>query len=303
MSKQLAIIIPAYKDTFLRAALDSIAAQTCQDFTLYIGDDCSPYDIGDIVAEYKDKIDLVYQRFETNLGGHDLVAQWERCIAMSKDEPYLWLFSDDDVMEASCVEEFYKVIQQTKEEYDVYHFNVKVIDDYGEITNTPQSYPTRLHRVAYYKGKMSGKYMSLVVENIFKRSVYTKEKGFQNFDLAWGSDTATWIKFMGEKGMYTIPTTFVHWRSGQLNISPNNSHPMVKRKVKALTQFFNWVYSYLGERGTNVLLTDIRAFASRMASYRKYVANEDVNECISQFCIAHNCIGLKIFLRIIIKMK
>ena len=38
----LAIVIPAYKSTFLPAALDSIAAQTCQDFTLYIGDDCSP---------------------------------------------------------------------------------------------------------------------------------------------------------------------------------------------------------------------------------------------------------------------
>jgi glycosyltransferase involved in cell wall biosynthesis len=69
--KQLAIIIPAYKATFLPAALDSIAAQTCQDFTLYIGDDCSPEPIGSIVEQYKDRIELVYQRFDTNLGGKD----------------------------------------------------------------------------------------------------------------------------------------------------------------------------------------------------------------------------------------
>ena len=69
--KQLAIIIPAYKATFLTAALDSIAAQTCKDFTLYVGDDCSPEPIGNIVEQYRDKIDLVYQRFETNLGGKD----------------------------------------------------------------------------------------------------------------------------------------------------------------------------------------------------------------------------------------
>ena len=103
MIHRLAIIIPAYKATFLPAALDSIAMQTCKDFTLYVGDDCSPEPIGSIVEQYRDKIDLVYQRFDTNLGSKDLVAQWERCIAMSRDEPYIWLFSDDDVMEPNCV--------------------------------------------------------------------------------------------------------------------------------------------------------------------------------------------------------
>ena len=50
--KQLAIIIPAYKETFLRKALESIASQTCKDFTLYIGDDCSPNDLKSIVSDF-----------------------------------------------------------------------------------------------------------------------------------------------------------------------------------------------------------------------------------------------------------
>ena len=124
MTHRLAIIIPAYKATFLTAALDSIAAQTCKDFTLYVGDDCSPDPIDKIVEQYRDKIDLVYQRFETNLGGKDLVAQWERCIAMSHDEPYIWLFSDDDVMEPNCVELLLRTIDETKGAYDLYHFDV-----------------------------------------------------------------------------------------------------------------------------------------------------------------------------------
>lgn len=110
----LAIIIPAYKATFLAAALDSIAAQTCQDFTLYIGDDCSPNNLEVIVDKYRDKINLVYKRFDTNLGGKDLVAQWERCIDMTQGEDWLWLFSDDDVMEKNCVEEFYKTIKENR---------------------------------------------------------------------------------------------------------------------------------------------------------------------------------------------
>ncbi len=123
MTHRLAIIIPAYKATFLPAALDSIAAQTCKDFTLYVGDDYSPEPISDIVNQYHDKIELVYQRFDANVGGKDLVAQWERCIAMSKDEPYIWLFSDDDVMEPDCVEKLFRQIENTKGGYDVYHFD------------------------------------------------------------------------------------------------------------------------------------------------------------------------------------
>lgn len=124
----LAIVIPAYKSTFLAAALESIAAQTCKDFTLYVGDDCSPNPIGEIVDRYWDKINLVYKRFDTNLGGKDLVAQWERCIDMTQGEEWLWLFSDDDVMEEKCVEEFYKTIQ-CKPDAGLVHFNVKRLDN------------------------------------------------------------------------------------------------------------------------------------------------------------------------------
>ena len=123
--RNLAIVIPVYKSTFLPAALDSIAAQTCQDFTLYIGDDCSPNNIGEIVERYREKINLVYKRFDTNLGGKDLVAQWERCIDMTQDEEWLWLFSDDDVMEERCVEEFYKQLEKHSENR-LFRFNVNV---------------------------------------------------------------------------------------------------------------------------------------------------------------------------------
>ena len=43
--KKLAIIIPAYKQRFLRETLDSIAKQNNHDFTVYIGDDASPYQL------------------------------------------------------------------------------------------------------------------------------------------------------------------------------------------------------------------------------------------------------------------
>ncbi len=303
MCKPLAIIIPAYKDTFLRAALDSIATQTCQDFTLYIGDDCSPYDIGAIVDEYKDKIDHVYHRFETNLGGKDLVAQWERCIAMSKDEPYIWLFSDDDIMESRCVEEFYKCLNKTNGTYDLYHFNVKIINDEGQIINIPEHYPQDLDNFKFYKGKMRGRYASLVVENIFTRNVYEKCKGFKNFDLAWGSDTATWVLFSERKGFHSINNSYILWRSSNENISPNLSSEIVERKVSALLNFLAWAKNYFESKGQHSLLVNTRAFISRMTEFHHFIPEDKFRKAVRDFCKTHRCQILYLILYSIIKNR
>ena len=69
MEEKIAIVIPAYKCRFLRQTLDSIVVQTCRSFTVYIGDDASPQNLKEIVSDYADKMNIVYRRFDTNLGG------------------------------------------------------------------------------------------------------------------------------------------------------------------------------------------------------------------------------------------
>ena len=77
---------------------------------MYIGDDCSPGNLYSIVEKYENRIPIVYKHFDENLGGKDLVAQWERCIDLVGDEEWIWLFSDDDIMDPTCVENFYRYI-------------------------------------------------------------------------------------------------------------------------------------------------------------------------------------------------
>lgn len=299
----LAIVIPAYKSTFLPAALDSITAQTCQDFTLYIGDDCSPHNLGEIVERYRDRINLVYKRFDTNLGGKDLVAQWERCIDMTNGEEWIWLFSDDDVMEKNCVANFYKSLQDTNASYDLYHFDVRIIDDSGKVTNIPNAYPQDLDNFSYYEGKLRGKYASLVVENIFSRRVYRKYDGFKKFDLAWGSDTATWVLFSEKKGFHTISNSYILWRCGNQNISPNVSKLIVERKVRALVEFFNWSHLYFKKRHQAHLLTNVRAFISRIVMFSQYVPGKMIDTSIRNFCAGHGIIFIYPFVRILVKLK
>lgn len=286
MTHRLAIIIPAYKATFLPAALDSIAAQTCKDFTLYIGDDCSPEPIGDIVEQYRDQIEMVYQRFDANIGGKDLVAQWERCIAMSKNEPYIWLFSDDDVMEPNCVECLFKQIDVTKGAYDVYHFDVNEINDEGKMTRQLPVYPQNLSAYDYYKGKSSGKYRSYVVENVFSRRIYEQSGGFKNFDLAWGSDVATWCIFCGNKGMYKIPDAHVLWRRSSQNITPDKSRQIAERKLRSECEFLNWSYNYFSSE-KDIWEVNRDLFISKMQQYKSCVGKKCLKNAFSTFFQAH----------------
>ena len=304
MTHRLAIIIPAYKAKFLPAALESIAAQTCKDFTLYIGDDCSPESIGDIVEQYRDKIELVFQRFAANIGGKDLVAQWERCIAMSHNEPYIWLFSDDDVMAPSCVEKLLKQIENTKGAYDLYHFDVKEINEEGEVTKALPEYPQVLGAYDFYKGKNTGRYRSYVVENVFSRRIYEQSGGFKNFDLAWGSDVATWCIFCGKKGMFKIPGAHVLWRRSSQNITPDKSRQIAERKLKSECEFLNWSYNYFSNE-KDIWEVNRALFISKMQQYKARVGQKCRKKAFSVFFQTHGYKHerLKVFLLVHLHRK
>ena len=280
--KRLAIIIPAYKAKFLSATLESITTQTCKDFTLYVGDDCSPEPIGNIVEKYRDKINLFYQRFDTNLGSKDLVAQWDRCISMSRDEPYIWLFSDDDLMEPNCVERLLNKIDETNSCYDLYHFDVNEIDEQGRFSKSLPAYPQVLSAYEYFKGKTIGRYRSYVVENVFSRRVYQQAGGFKNFDLAWGSDVATWCIFSGCKGMCKIPDAHVCWRRSSQNITPDYSIPIAERKLTAEIEFLKWSNVFFQDK---LYIRDIIiiGFIKKMRLYKKRVSTNCYNQVFADF--------------------
>ena len=239
---RLAIVIPAYKSVFLDKTLSSIASQNCKDFTVYIGNDFSPYDLKAKIEPYRDLIDICYIEFEENLGGKDLVAHWERCIDMIRDEEWIWLFSDDDLMDPGCVDRFYSVLAQNPLS-DIFHFNVTQIDANDNLIRDLSSFPRIMTCEEYLERRLKGNLYSFVVEYIFRRSHFMEMGRFENFDLAWGSDDATWIKLSNRNGIFNIDSAKVYWRESQFNISPNYSNPeILNRKFASQVAFAKWIY-------------------------------------------------------------
>ena len=54
MSKDIkfSVTIPAYKDRYLKETIDSVLAQTYQNYEVVIVNDASPYDLDSIVQQY-----------------------------------------------------------------------------------------------------------------------------------------------------------------------------------------------------------------------------------------------------------
>ncbi|MCF0124555.1 MAG: glycosyltransferase family 2 protein [Clostridia bacterium] len=242
--KNLAIVIPAYKADFLDRTLSSIENQTCKNFRVYVGDDASPNNLKAIVDKYTDKIDLHYTKFDKNLGGSDLVGQWTRCVALSENEEWIWLFSDDDEMSENCVEAFYsKLKNESNKEF--LHFNVDIIDEQSNVIKTSSFPKKNISDIDFITKKLRGEVSSYVVEYIFSRNLYNRVNGFQKFDLAWNSDDATWVKMASISGIDTIMDAKIRWRKSSVNISPNDRDlSIVRRKVAANLDYVSFLIKH-----------------------------------------------------------
>lgn len=281
--EKIAIIVPAYKRRFLQATLDSIAKQSCKDFTLYVGDDASPEDLEPVVRSYSHAIKLVYHRFEQNLGKSDLAGHWERCIALST-EPLVWLFSDDDIMPEDGIERVLAASAKYGEKA-MFRLPLEVINAEGEVIrkNPPFKAYERISGYDFLLGKMGKGMHTAAIEYIFAREIWQKSGGFIKFPMAWCSDDATWASFADfAGGMITLPGNPVGWRNAEgQNIS--NSTCFDQEKLKATQLFLEWIHNrYASHKGDKELRKALQTYISVILRYsvrKNYSLTDLANIC------------------------
>ncbi|MBB1192500.1 glycosyltransferase family 2 protein [Flavobacterium sp. SOK18b] len=230
----LAIVIPYYKLTFFEATLQSLALQTNQCFKVYVGDDASPEDPSILIDQYKSQLNMMYHRFDENYGGVALSKQWERCIALTHEEPWIMILGDDDYLTPNVVQDFFEHLGIiSKEKIKVVRFATKVVNAKGESNNMIYTHPViELSTNAYYR-HYNCETRSSLSEYIFSRESFDEFK-FKNFPLAWHADDLAWLEFSNCGSIYTVNHSTVIIRLSHLNISGRTDNQFLKQKARFL---------------------------------------------------------------------
>ena len=230
-------VLPAYKAKFLKEAIDSIINQTYADFELIIVNDASPEDVDSIVKSYDDRR-IQYYINEKNLGGADLVAQWNHSISYAKGE-YLILASDDDIYDLTFLEKMDTLVNKYPN-VNVLRPRVKRIDHNGKILQIDgylAEYMTKLEYLFAWTSQWIGSGIPFCV---FKRKALLEIGGFVNYPMAWFSDDATILK-LSDNGIAIYGTeSLFTFRYSNENISTAlNSKKTLTEKLKATKMFYD----------------------------------------------------------------
>ncbi|AZA81724.1 hypothetical protein C1637_03870 [Chryseobacterium lactis] len=239
--KKLAIVIPYYKIDFLEKTIQSIAAQTNQDFVLYIGNDNSPDNPLPVLDLYFQPDEYHYFDYKDNLGGKNLALQWARILDHVKEEWFI-ILGDDDTISKNFVEEFYNnLIPIEEKKINVIKFSQALMDENDNVLTSFTRYEQVESSVKLWLQKIYDGHRSSLSEHIFRKSAYQKYK-FKEFPLAWNSDDLAVLEFSDFGSVYCIDAAKTYVRISSSSISGDVENTAYQeRKVEARYQFFGYL--------------------------------------------------------------
>ena len=106
----VSVIVPNYNHArFLRQRLDSILAQSFQDFELILLDDCSTDDSRTILKEYARGPRVRLELNEANSGSP--FKQWNKGVRLAQGR-YVWIAESDDYADTRFLERMVPVLEE-----------------------------------------------------------------------------------------------------------------------------------------------------------------------------------------------
>ena len=232
---KISFIMPAWKARFMHEAIASIIAQTNKDWELVVIDDCSPEPLRKIVEDFGDPR-IRYVRNEQNLGGKNLVRQWNHCINFAKGE-YIVLAADDDLYRPTFCEECIRLANKYPE-VDLIHSSVEQIDEEGKHLWDDSILPEFTNKYEYLNWWVTGRSFTCIGNFAFKRTALQEIGGFIDFPCAFGSDIATPIA-LSRNGVANTSEMLFCFRQSTQHLSADSSR--FKEKLEAISQLSEWL--------------------------------------------------------------
>ena len=236
-SIKYSFVLPAYKSQFLKESIDSILAQSYKDFELIIVDDASPDDIKGVVSSYDDAR-IRYYRNEENIGGTNLVAQWNHSIEYANGD-WIILATDDDIYENAFLETADKLLGKYP---DVDIFRGRISSFNSSSPETIRDEEVCMPEIASFEEFAYSKFHDLmggIPQYVFRRKALMKLGGFVEFPKALGSDDLTAL-LLAHKGIACSGEYLVRFRFSGQNISSEGNY--LEEKAVATIIYYAFIY-------------------------------------------------------------
>ena len=242
---KVSFVMPAYKARYIGKAIESILSQTVSGWDLTIVDDCSPEPLREIVEAFHDPR-IRYVRNEQNIGGKDLVRQWNHSISFATGD-YIVLAADDDVYKPTFCEEILRLAEKYPQ-VDLIHSSVEQIDGNGDHLWDDSILPEFTNKYEYLNWWLTGRSFTCIGNFAFKRVPLIEIGGFMDFPCAFGSDIATPIA-LSKNGVANTQEMLFCFRQSQEHLSADTSR--FKEKLEAISLLSEYLRSIHYEEPDN----------------------------------------------------
>lgn len=240
-------VMPAFKAKFLPKAINSILNQDYYNFELTIVNDASPENIEGIAKGFQDER-IQYKENKTNIGGKDLVKNWDLCVSFAQND-YIILATDDDIFEPCFLSNATRLIEKYPD-VDIIRSGVEKIDEHDNMIDFEFPLKEFLTAKEFMLFYAKGGTISCVSNYIIKKTALDRIGGFIAFPRAHYSDDATALA-LSKNGIACMPTNSFKFRVSNINLSNRRDFVIVKEQLKATEQYMGWYINHIKEIGIN----------------------------------------------------
>lgn len=238
-SIKFSVTIPAYKDKYLKESIDSVLAQTYQNYEIVIVNDASPYDLDSIVCQYDDPR-IRYFKNEKNCGAKDVVDNWNICLSHATGE-YLICMGDDDNLTPRCLKDFADLIEKYPE-LDLFHARSEIIDDDSNHVCILEERPEweSVYSLMYNPRNTH------LGDWLFKTETLRKNGGFFKLPYGWQSDDISAFMAAASHGVANTKEVGFQYRGNGLSISHDLT--CIEDKIKAVRFSIKWRLDFVADK-------------------------------------------------------
>ena len=233
------VTIPAYKDRYLKETIDSILAQTYQNYEIIIVNDASPYDLDSIVSQYDDPR-IRYFKNEKNCGAKNVVDNWNICLSHATGE-FVMCIGDDDNLTPRCLQDFADLIEKYPN-LDLYHARNEIIDDDSNFVCLLEKRPEweSVYSLMYNPRNTH------LGDWLFRTETLRKNGGFYKLPYGWQSDDISAFIAAANHGVANTQEVGFQYRGNGLSISHDLT--CIEDKIDAVRFAIKWCLDFVSKQ-------------------------------------------------------